>query len=264
MKRQAEGRDENADGELAPLDVTAARTMTAGIREALGDVHLSVAVLAQRVRTAHEARVWTVLGHASWAAYAEAEFGVSRAQAYRLIEVSRAAEAIAAALEAVGGVSHARDTPTARDALDFGLSQRALPAVAGREDEVVALNTRRLAVLTGHGAPPDENALGAVVHQAVRDVRDVRSAPAPAPAAPVGGADPAVAVLRLVADDLAATAMELGELILEIAPAYLSDARAAERLAPLCEQIGEDLENGLAARRHAITGDRRTLCGTLL
>ncbi|MFE4778238.1 hypothetical protein [Streptomyces sp. NPDC056713] len=44
----------------------------------------------------------------------------------------------------------------------------------------------------------------------------------------------------------------------------LSDSAAADVLAPLCEEIGEPLENGLAARRYAISGDRRALHGTVL
>ncbi|MER0429456.1 hypothetical protein [Streptomyces microflavus] len=52
--------------------------------------------------------------------------------------------------------------------------------------------------------------------------------------------------------------------MLEVAPAYLSDPAAADLLAPLCEQIGETLDNGLAARRYALSGDRRALHGTVL
>ncbi|MFE6885869.1 hypothetical protein [Streptomyces sp. NPDC057702] len=50
--------------------------------------------------------------------------------------------------------------------------------------------------------------------------------------------------------------------MLEVAPAYLSDTEAADVLALLCEQIGETVENGLAARRYALTGDRQALAGT--
>lgn len=52
--------------------------------------------------------------------------------------------------------------------------------------------------------------------------------------------------------------------MLEVAPAYLSDSEAADTLPLLCEQIGEPLEHGLAARRYATTGDRRALHGTVL
>ncbi|TGZ12424.1 hypothetical protein DV517_75190 [Streptomyces sp. S816] len=99
----------------------------------------------------------------------------------------------------------------------------------------------------------------AVVRQAVRDVR---TAPPPPPADPP--ADPTVAALRAVVDDLAACSHQLGELMLEVAPAYLSDTEAADVLALLCDEIGEMVENGLAARRYALTCDRRALAGTLL
>ncbi|MFI2722103.1 hypothetical protein ACH5AI_38315 [Streptomyces collinus] len=99
----------------------------------------------------------------------------------------------------------------------------------------------------------------AVVRQAVRDVRTV---PPPPPTDPP--ADPAVAALRAVVDDLDASTHAIGELMLEVAPAYLSDTDAADVLALLCEQIGEPLEYGLAARRYAMSGDRRALHGTVL
>lgn len=99
----------------------------------------------------------------------------------------------------------------------------------------------------------------AVVRQAVRDVR---TAPPPPPADPP--ADTAVAALRRVVDDLAASTHAIGELMLEVAPAYLSDTDAADVLAPPCEAIGENLEDGLAARRYALSGDRRALHGTVL
>ncbi|MFD5557626.1 hypothetical protein ACFWIA_27770 [Streptomyces sp. NPDC127068] len=93
-------------------------------------------------------------------------------------------------------------------------------------------------------------------------VHDVRTAPSQAPAEP--SADPAVAALRVVVDDLAACSHQLGELMLEVAPAYLSDTEAADVLALLCDEIGEPLDHGLAARRYALTGDRRALAGTVL
>ncbi|MEU3317118.1 hypothetical protein ABZ743_31185 [Streptomyces sp. NPDC006662] len=39
---------------------------------------------------------------------------------------------------------------------------------------------------------------------------------------------------------------------------------AADVLALLCDQIGKPLEHGLAARRYAMSGDRRALQGTVL
>jgi hypothetical protein len=76
--------------------------------------------------------------------------------------------------------------------------------------------------------------------------------------------DPFVAEGRRVVEELAATAHAIGELMLEVAPAYLDDHEAADRLALICEQIGEPLEQGLASRRYALSGDRRALYGTVL
>ncbi|MFI0779358.1 hypothetical protein [Streptomyces sp. NPDC021212] len=52
--------------------------------------------------------------------------------------------------------------------------------------------------------------------------------------------------------------------MLEVAPVYLSESQAADRLAPLCDEIGEPPDRGLAARRYALTGNRRALHGTVL
>ncbi|MFF0630589.1 hypothetical protein [Streptomyces sp. NPDC004296] len=94
-------------------------------------------------------------------------------------------------------------------------------------------------------------------------VRDVRTAPPPSPAEP--STDPVVAAGRQLAGDLFASEYAIGELMLEVAPAYLSDIEAATGvLALLCEQIGEPLEHGLAARRYAMSGDPRALHGTVL
>ncbi|MEU9372793.1 hypothetical protein AB0D94_03310 [Streptomyces sp. NPDC048255] len=45
---------------------------------------------------------------------------------------------------------------------------------------------------------------------------------------------------------------------------YLSETEAADVLALPCDQISEDLEHGLAARRYAMSGDRHALHGTIL
>ncbi|MFB6507428.1 hypothetical protein ACFYXP_33365 [Streptomyces sp. NPDC002466] len=97
-----------------------------------------------------------------------------------------------------------------------------------------------------------------MVRQAVRDVRPAPPPPAEPPA------DPTAAVPRRVVDDLAASTHAIGELMLDVAPAYLSDIEAADVLALLCEEIDEPFEHGLAARRYAISGDRRALHGTVL
>ncbi|WP_333745871.1 hypothetical protein [Streptomyces sp. IBSBF 2950] len=253
-------QDDVAESARPPLSAAQAREMTAGLREAMDDVRRSVAVLAIRVRDAHAARVWTPLGQPSWEAYCETEFGISRAQAYRLLDVARALAAIHGAVAAGTETSRTRDTAPAAAALDYGLSQRALIDVSGRTDVVTELITRRLAALAHSGLQAlDEPTVRAVVRQAVRDVR---IAPPPPPADPP--ADPLVAAGRQLTDDLFASAHEIGELMLEVAPAYLSDTEAATGvMALLCEQIGEPLEHELAARRYAMSGDRRALHGVL-
>ncbi|MFF7651712.1 hypothetical protein ACFZCY_18780 [Streptomyces sp. NPDC007983] len=75
----------------------------------MDDVRRSVAVLAARVRDAHTARVWLPLGYGSWEAYCGAEFGISRSQAYRLLDVARALAAIHGAVAAGTETSRTRD-----------------------------------------------------------------------------------------------------------------------------------------------------------
>ncbi|MEU3880589.1 hypothetical protein [Streptomyces californicus] len=262
MGEHNEDQDDVVEPARPLLTTAQAREVTAGLREAMDDVRRSVAVLAARVLDAHAARVWTPLGYSSWESYCDAEFGISRAQANRLLDVARSLAAIHGAVAAGPELSRTRDTdPGAAAALDYGLSQRALIAVSGRTDAVAEIIiTRRLAALAHSGLQAlDEAAVRAVVRQAVRDVR---TAPPPAPADPP--ADPTVTALRAVVDDLAVSSHAIGELMLEVAPAYLSDTEAADVLALLCEQIGEPLDHGLAARRYALTGDRRALAGTVL
>ncbi|MFB8000120.1 hypothetical protein ACFC4G_46055 [Streptomyces sp. NPDC056002] len=250
-----------------PLTAAAAREMTAGLREAMDDVRRCVAVLAARVRDAHAARVWLPLGFTSWESYCSAEFGISRAQAYRLLDVARALAAIHRAVAAGTEMSRTRDTdPAATAALDYGLSQRALIDVCAHSSDVAELITLRLAMRVHSGLKAlDELAVRAVVRQAVRDVRTVPPPPSPAPPASADpSADPTLTALRRVVDDLAANAHAIGELMLEAAPAHLSDTDAADVLAPLCDAIGKPLDHALAARRYAISGDRRALRGTVL
>lgn len=255
-----EDQEHGVEPARPPLTAARAREITAGLREAMDDVRRTVAVLAARVHDAHAARVWLPLGHDSWESYCRAEFGISRAQAYRLLDVARSLTAIHGAVTAGPGLSRTRDTdPGTAAALDYGLSQRALIAVSGRTDTLTELITRRLAAPAHSGLQAlDAATVRAVVRQAVRDIR---AAPPPLLAEPP--ADPAVAALRAVVDDLAACSHQIGELMLEVAPAYLSDTAAADVLAPLCDQIGETLDNGLAARRYALSGDRRALHGTV-
>ncbi|MFD7665138.1 hypothetical protein [Streptomyces sp. NPDC059788] len=73
-----------------------------------------------------------------------------------------------------------------------------------------------------------------------------------------------VAALRRVVDDLAAGSYAIGELMLQVAPAYLSDTDASDVLALLCEETGKPFEHGRTARRYAMSGDRRALHETVL
>ncbi|MEE1736184.1 hypothetical protein PUR49_06630 [Streptomyces sp. BE147] len=80
------------------------------------------------------------------------------------------------------------------------------------------------------------------------------------PTAPVEPpADPTVAALRAVVDDPAACSHRLGELMLEVAPAHLSDTEADDVLVVLCDQIGDTLDNALAARRSPLAARRSPL-----
>lgn len=87
--------------------------------------------------------------------------------------------------------------------------------------------------------------------------RDVRSRPEPEP--PVEDVRPEVAEARAAVEEIRKSAGELGELILEIAPAYQSDADVADVVGIFADEIGMSLEEALAYWRYAITGDRRCL-----
>ncbi|MDX2521590.1 hypothetical protein PV355_41790 [Streptomyces stelliscabiei] len=136
MGEHDQDQDDVAEPARPLLSAVQAREVTAGLREAMDDVRRSVAVLAARVWDAHAARVWAPLGYPSWEAYCGAEFGISRAQAYRLLDVARALGVIHGAVTAGTETSRTRDTDPAAAALDYGLSQRALIALSGRTGDV--------------------------------------------------------------------------------------------------------------------------------
>lgn len=118
-----EGQEHGVEPARRPLSEARDRELTTGLREAMDDVRRSVAVLAARVRDAHAARVCVPRGHSSWESYCRAEFGISRAKAYRLLDVARALAAIHDAVTAGLETSRTRDTgPGATAALDYGLS----------------------------------------------------------------------------------------------------------------------------------------------
>ncbi|MEU8509712.1 hypothetical protein AB0C40_34540 [Streptomyces brevispora] len=85
MGTHGQDQDDVAEPARPPLPTAQAREVTAGLRDGMDDVRRSLAVLAARVRDAHAARVWTPLGYDDWASFCDAEFGISRAQAYRLL-----------------------------------------------------------------------------------------------------------------------------------------------------------------------------------
>ncbi|MGW1988026.1 hypothetical protein ACWCPJ_37230 [Streptomyces collinus] len=146
-----------------PLSAARAREMTAELREAMDDVRRFVALLAARVHDAHTTRVWVPPGHGSWEAYCDAEFGISRAQAYRLLDVARSLTAIH------GAVTTSRtpdNDPDGAAALHYGLRQRALITVSGHSGDVAELFPRRLAALAAADQALDEATVRAVARQA--------------------------------------------------------------------------------------------------
>lgn len=77
------------------------------------------------------------LDHGSWEAYCDAEFGICRAQAYRLLDVARAPAAIHGAIAAGTDPSRTRDTTSAAASVfGYGVSQRALIAASSRSRDV--------------------------------------------------------------------------------------------------------------------------------
>ena len=109
MGEHGQDRDDVVKPARPPLSAAQAREVTDGLREAMDDVRRSVAVLAARVNNAHAARVWVPLGYGSRASCCEAEFGISRAQAYRLLDVARALTAVHGAVAAGTETSRTRE-----------------------------------------------------------------------------------------------------------------------------------------------------------
>ncbi|MFF2123759.1 hypothetical protein ACFVXH_41220 [Kitasatospora sp. NPDC058184] len=247
---------------VGPASEAEARRLTGELRAAIEEVRSAVLVLAARVRAAHRARVWTVLGYGGWAAYAGAEFGVSRSTAYRLLDLAAAAEAIEATVRREAGLelSHAWDT-------GLVLPVRAVVDLKGRIAELTDLIAERLADAgTENGRPPEAAVVAEIV---ARSVADVRSRPdvAAAELAVVHGPDgwdteqwrSHVARGRDLARQRLDVRRELGLLALQVAPGYLADREAEEALGILGEEIGSTTEQLLAARRYALTGDPRAV-----
>ncbi|MFE0886932.1 hypothetical protein [Streptomyces rochei] len=243
------------------LAAVTARQLTEDLRGAMREVQQAVGVLAYRTRAAHEAKVWTTLGYSSWTEYAQQEFAISRAHAYRLIHFARMASALTAGV-AAAGVWAPDDEPIGNRILDFGVPERTLREVHGEADALAAEVTRRLREAHQEG-PVDSDAVETIVQGVVREARRRSISRTAVPAPPLVPADaPGVDRAPLLADHLSTIAEQLGTAILEVAPAYLSDSQAAEIIeATFGQRIGAD--TALAARRYAITSDQRALTGTL-
>jgi len=245
-----------------------ARRLTAELREALGGVRDAVVRLAVAVRDAHTARVWEPLGYSGWGAYAQAEFGVSRAQAYRLIDLAHTMTAISGTVTAAGAVAV---SPVGDTGLwDPGLSQRALRDVHGRLDVLTATIGARLAD-AGRAGPLTAETVRDVVRQAVDELRrpaiegeaveeedDVVPPPSYAGTAEAWAA--AVREGRAAVEEIVAVAGAVGASALEIAPDHLTGREAAEHgLARFAADLGLETAAVLEARLYAMTGDRRVL-----
>ncbi|MFF7459074.1 hypothetical protein [Kitasatospora sp. NPDC008115] len=255
--------------QAAPVDEARARELTEQLRAAIDDVRAAVLVLARRVRAAHQARVWTVLGHPSWPAYALAEFGIGRSTAYRLLDLAAVAEAIEDTVQTELGVSHAWDST------DLVLPVRAVVDLKGRTaeltDQLTDLIADRLtaAQQDAGGAALPAGRVGGIVAAAVAEVRalpDIPAAELETGPTPDGITAEAwrrhVTTGRDAISQQRAAQLGIGALALEVAPAHVSDRRAEDHgLARLANDIGITTEEILACRRYAISGDVRAMEG---
>lgn len=246
-------------------DRTAARRLTDDLRAAVADPRTSALELTARVGAAHRGRVWAVLGHGSWGAYAMAELGVARPTAYRLLDLAAAAEAVEAtvAREVGPSVAHVWDNWPV-------LSVQAVVELRGRLAELTDLLAERLAPLrpAEGGAPPDPAQIGTAVADAVAELRerpDVPPADLRIVRAPEGWeveAWRAVVTEGLNAQERVLGGFrDLGLLALRMAPGYLSDHDAEPVLHLLGKETGSTCEELLACRRYALTGDPRAIEG---
>ncbi|MFJ9610628.1 hypothetical protein ACIRS1_30235 [Kitasatospora sp. NPDC101176] len=250
-------------GPGAPVGRADAERLTDELRAAITDAGTSALVLTSRVRAAHRARAWAALGHPSWGAYAMARLGVARPTAYRLLDLAAAAELITATVTDAAGPARAHawdDWPV--------LSVRTVVELRGRLSELADLITERLGqARDGAGGLP-AGAVGTAVADAVAELRERPDAP-PADLGSVQGPDgcdveawrAAVAqgadAQRRVLDGF----RELGLLALRVAPGYLADRDAESVLHLLGKDVGSTLDELLACRRYALTGDVRAVEG---
>ncbi len=256
------GEDQEQAG--GPVDTARARELTEQLRAAVEDVRAAVLVLARRVRAAHRARVWTVLGYDSWSAFALAEFGIGRSTAYRLLDLVAVAEAIEGTVQRELGVSHAWDST------DLVLPVRAVVDLKGRTAELTDLIAERLAEARPEagGAVLPVEVVGGIVARAVTDVRtrpdvpisELETGPAPDGITTEAWRRHVSAGRDLVAQQRAAQ-HRIGVLALEVVPAYVTDRRAEDVLAAVADDIGITTDEMLACRRYAISGDVRAMDG---
>lgn len=220
---------------IPPADVAQARALTGELRAAIADVQRAGAMLAERVRQAHRERVWLALGYGSWGDYARGELGISRAQAYRLVEIAGTAQQL---LDAAGALGLS-------PAGDLGLSGRALRDLRGRVDEFAAALAERF-----QAGPVDAADVTAVIRDVAREIR----------ARPVSAEGrPEFAEARALGARRRECVRKVGHMILEIAPAYQSEGDVADVVGMFADDIGVTRDEALAYRRYAITGDRRCL-----
>lgn len=222
-----------------------ARELTDSLRDAIADVQRAGMILAAQVREAHRTRIWLSLGYDSWGEYARAELGISRAHAYRLVEISGTAHELLAAAEELG-LSLAGDT---------GLSGRALLELQGRVAEVTAVLADRIAA-AGPGGIEDPAAL---VRDVVAGLRAQPLVKALSPSTDDQDGDDDLVTARRLVEQLQQGHRHIGELILELAPAYLSESAVDGIVYRFANDIGIEPNAAMACRRYAITGDRRCL-----
>ncbi|MFD5437359.1 hypothetical protein ACFWJ4_35085 [Kitasatospora sp. NPDC127067] len=256
--------DSEHQDQAGPVDEARARELTEQLRTAIEDVRAAVLVLARRVRAAHQARVWTVLGHPSWSAYALAEFGIGRSTAYRLLDLAAVAEAIETTVQSELEVSHAWDST------DLFLPVRAVVDLKGRVSELTDLIAARLADAhqDAGGAVLPAGTVGGIVAAAVAEVRarpdipaaELETGPAPDGITAEAWRRHVSAGRDLVAQHRAAQ-HRIGVLALETVPAYVGDRQAEDVLARVADDIGITTEEILACRRYAISGDVRAMDG---
>ncbi|WP_037650246.1 hypothetical protein [Streptomyces flavidovirens] len=187
-------------------DAAEARAITEGVRDALRVHARTGIVLARRVRRAHAARVWTALGSPSWEAYARAELGVSRASAYRLLDMAVVLDQLDQAVTDLGMSPFG-------DILE--ITRQQAREIKGRVAEVAAV----LADLLAERGPGLEPAAVARLLSAAVD--KVRKTP-PRREVTTG----------MHAQEQRKERFEywLGTVVLDTAPAHLTDADAAEAL----------------------------------